>query len=42
MKITSKKGADIIIDPADELWPKILSIPVKELASFNAKAVASP
>jgi hypothetical protein len=37
MKITSKKGADIIIDPADELWPKILSIPVKELASFNAK-----
>ena len=37
MKITSKKGADIIIDPADELWPKILSIPVKELASFNTK-----
>ena len=37
MKITSKKGADIVIDPADELWPKILSIPLKELASFNAK-----
>ena len=37
IKITSKKGADIVIDPADELWPKILSIPVKEFASFNAK-----